>query len=246
MSNFQAPNILVVAAHAGDFVWRCGGTIAKYAKRGSNIKILVMSDGLRGESNDYWKTEGANEKDGHILRQNEARSAAEILGVKDIEFWGLVDYPMTINDECVEKIAHVIRAFRPDIILTHAEYDQFNPDHNAVHLAVRKAVAAASGAGFPDENPVSPRQTPIFGYEPQQTEISGYTPVVYNNITDAFDTKCEAMKVYATQPGMFKNYVRKAEVRGGEAKSRGSCKGCKYAEAFEVYQPIAATGDLVW
>lgn len=141
---------------------------------------------------------------------------------------------------------HVIRAFRPDIILTHAEYDQFNPDHNATHAAVRKACAAASGAGFPDEHPVSPRQTPIFGFEPQQTEISRFNPIVYNDITDFFALKCEAMKVYATQPGMYKNYVRKAEMRGSEAKNRGSRALCEYAEAFDIYQPIAAVGDLVW
>lgn len=246
MNKYEAPRILVVGAHAGDFVWRSGGTIAKYAGRGSKVKIIVVSDGLRGESNDYWKKEGSNAEEGRRLRREEAEKAAEILGVETIEFWGLTDYPMTITDDYVEKIAHEIRAFRPDIILTHAEYDQFNPDHNAVHLAVRKADAAASGAGFPDENPVSPRQTPIFGFEPQQTEISGFKPVVYNDITESFPVKEKAMKVYATQPGMYKNYVRKAEMRGGEARSRGNCKGCMYAEAFEVYQPIASSGNLVW
>ena len=246
MKNFQTPRMLVVAAHAGDFTWRCGGTIAKYAERGSEIMILVMSDGLRGEANDYWKREGANQEEGRQLREAEARKAAELLGVKNIVFWGLTDYPMTVTDEYVEKIAHVIRSFRPDVILTHVEHDGFNYDHNAVHTAVRKAAAVASGAGFPDENPVSPRHTPIFGFEPQMTESNNFHPIVYSDITDHFDRKCDAMRVYATQPGMYKSYVRKAETRGGEARNRGSRENCAYAEAFEVYQPIAAIGDLVW
>lgn len=29
-------NLLVVSAHAADFVWRAGGTIAKYVKHGAN------------------------------------------------------------------------------------------------------------------------------------------------------------------------------------------------------------------
>lgn len=246
MEKFEKPKILVIAAHAGDFVWRSGGTIAKYAKRGSEIKVIALSDGIRGESNDYWKTPDANAADGQRVRREEAAKAAGILGTRDIEFWGLTDYPMTIDDPCVERIAHVIRSFRPDVILTHVEYDQFNPDHNAVHLAVRKAGAAASGSGFPDDNPVSPRQTPIFGFEPQMTEASGFRPLIYVDISEIFETKRTAMGVFGTQPGMCKNYVRKAEMRGSEAKSRGNCKGCQFAEAFEVYQPVAASGELIW
>lgn len=246
MANFETPKILVVAGHIGDFVWRSGGSIAKYAKGGSSIKLVIISDGLRGEANDYWKTEGANETEGHIRRKAEGSRAAQILGVETVDFWELKDYPMEITAAHVEKLAHIIREFRPDLILTHAANDAFNPDHNMVHQLVAKAYACASGAGFLDGFPVSPRQTPIFGFEPHCTEISGFAPTVYVDITDVIEIKQEAMKVFSTQPGMYASYMRKAEVRGGEASGRGSRPGCKYAEAFSVYQPIAASGGFVW
>lgn len=246
MASFETPKILVVAGHIGDFVWRSGGSIAKYAKAGSSIKLVIISDGLRGEANDYWKTEGANEAEGHIRRKAEGSQAAQTLGVETVDFWELRDYPMETTAAHVEKLAHIIREFRPDLILTHSAYDAFNPDHNMVHQLVAKAYACASGAGFQDGFPVSPRQTPIFGFEPHCTEISSFTPTVYVDITDVIDIKQEAMRIFSTQPGMYASYMRKAEVRGGEAAGRGSRPGCKYAEAFSIYQPIAASGGFVW
>ena len=85
MANFETPKILVVAGHIGDFVWRSGGSIAKYAKAGSSIKLVIISDGLRGEANDYWKTEGANEAEGHIRRKAEGSQAAQTLGVETVD-----------------------------------------------------------------------------------------------------------------------------------------------------------------
>lgn len=246
MYNFETPKILVVAGHIGDFVWRSGGAIAKYVKNGSSVKLIVVSDGLRGEANDYWKTEGANAKEGAVRRRKEGSQAAQILGVEEMDIWGLSDYPMEITTQHVEALAHTIREFRPDLILTHAAFDAFNPDHNMVHQLVAKAYACASGAGFQDGLPVSPRQTPIFGFEPHNTEISGFQPVVYVDITEVMDIKRQAMQVFSSQPSMYASYVRKAETRGGEAAGRGSRPGCKFAEAFSIYHPIAASGGFVW
>lgn len=47
--------LLVISAHAGDFVWRSGGTIAKYIEEGAEVELVVLSFGVRGESNDLWK-----------------------------------------------------------------------------------------------------------------------------------------------------------------------------------------------
>ena len=112
--------------------------------------------------------------------------------------------------------------------------------------ASKPAHAAATGAGFRDGLKVAPRQTPIFGFEPHVTEISGFHPEVYVDISDVFEIKARAMKVFSTQPGMYTAYTRKAEVRANEAAGRGSRPGCKYAEAFSIYHPIAASGGFVW
>ena len=78
--------ILVVSGHVGDFVWRSGGTIASYAKMGCEVHLLVFTLGIRGESNGYWKSEGANYEEARVLRRKEGEEAAKILGIKPWKF----------------------------------------------------------------------------------------------------------------------------------------------------------------
>ena len=47
--------VLVVSAHAGDFVWRAGGAIALAASRGAEVTVLCLSYGERGESARAWR-----------------------------------------------------------------------------------------------------------------------------------------------------------------------------------------------
>src|SRR5699024_4238516 len=135
----QGSNLLVFSAHAADFVWRGGGTIAKYIKGGAKVKLIIMSYGIRGESKDLWKLLDQTYEQVKELRHNEVNKAAKIIGVEDIEFWDFKDYHMTIDDERMEKIVKTIRNFRPDNILTHANGDAFNPDHELVSKSVFQA-----------------------------------------------------------------------------------------------------------
>ena len=238
--------MMVIAAHMGDFVWRCGGSIAKYTEEGNEVLVLVLSSGIRGEANDYWAKEGANMEAGISERLSEGKRAAGALGVKNFEFWNLPDYPMPIGTELIEKLAHKMREFRPDFVVTHDVYDAYNPDHDAVREAVRKAYAAAFGAGFQDGLQVLPRRMTIFGFEPHNTELCGFKPGIYVDITAQIEKKQAAMRVFQSQPSMYHAYMRKAEIRGSEAAARCGCKGCRYAEAFTLGGPIGASGRFVW
>ncbi len=54
----EKKRLLVVSAHAADYVWRAGGTIAHYIQKGAPVRVIVLSLGVRGESNHLWKTPG--------------------------------------------------------------------------------------------------------------------------------------------------------------------------------------------
>ena len=51
----KGKKLLVFSAHAADFVWRSGGTIAKYIAGGADVCVVLLSMGVRGESNFLWK-----------------------------------------------------------------------------------------------------------------------------------------------------------------------------------------------
>ena len=65
--------MLVVSAHAADYVWRAGGPIAKYIKHGAEVHLVVLSFGGRGESNDLWKQPGATAESVKAVRRAELR-----------------------------------------------------------------------------------------------------------------------------------------------------------------------------
>ena len=68
---------LVISAHAADFVWRCGGSIALHAELGYEVTIVCLSFGERGESAKLWKQEGMDLQTVKDARRAEAEAAAE-------------------------------------------------------------------------------------------------------------------------------------------------------------------------
>ena len=64
------PCVLVVSAHAGDFVWRAGGAIAAATMRGERAVVVCLSYGERGESASQW-LEGKSLDDTIKLVQDE-------------------------------------------------------------------------------------------------------------------------------------------------------------------------------
>lgn len=248
MATDKKQKMLVVAAHAGDFVWRSGGAIAKYAKAGHEVHLIVVTYGIRGESNEYWTKEKASYEECRQIRIEESQKALKILGVTHADFWDYTDYPLVMNRERIERLAYEFRRIRPDFIVTHdKEEDLFNTDHNLISDSVRMAYTIASGAGaYCQGLPVSPRQTPMFGFEPQMTEICNFVPGIYIDITDVFDAKVAAMEACATQGRMKPHYIRKAEIRASECRVRGGLSGCKYAEAFSTWGPVCQHDHFVW
>jgi 4-oxalomesaconate hydratase len=49
-----SPSLLVVSAHAGDFVWRAGGAIAAATLRGEKATVVCLSYGEGGEWASLW------------------------------------------------------------------------------------------------------------------------------------------------------------------------------------------------
>ncbi|HJY72163.1 MAG TPA: PIG-L family deacetylase, partial [Streptosporangiaceae bacterium] len=71
-------SMLVVSAHAADFVWRAGGATALAAARGDPVTVLCLSYGERGESASAWRA-GQNLEQIKALRRSEAENAAAAL-----------------------------------------------------------------------------------------------------------------------------------------------------------------------
>lgn len=228
--------MLVVSAHAVDFVWRAGGVIAKYARRGWDVNVLVLSLGARGESASLWRTEGQTVAEVERVRREEAVAAAEILGCK-LTFFDLPDYRLKVTDEVIDRMVRLFRKLRPSIVLTHPEKDPFNPDHPTAYQATVQARLLAGSAGvMPKLKTVPPPR--LFAFEPHQTEMSSFLPEILVDISEEMDTKLAAMKCVPTQAYLAEFHLRLAEMRGYHARRNWSNQNIRYAEAYQSYIPI--------
>ena len=235
----KGKRMLVVSAHAADYVWRAGGTIAKYIKEGADVHVVVLSFGVRGESNDLWKQEGATADSVKAVRRAETKAAAEVLGVEQIEFWDLQDYPMQFNTELEERLVRKIRAVQPDIILTHDRYDVLNPDHNQVSDFTYRCSIMSNSNGVKLEGTKTTKQMRIFGFEPHQTELSDFKPDSLIDITDVYEQKITAMKCFKAQSHLIEYYTQRAFLRGNHLRRISGNQSFKYGESFANYFPTA-------
>ena len=73
----KKPSIVVISAHAADFIWRAGGAIALYADRGYRVRVVCLSYGERGESARLWKQPGMSVEKVKEIRKDEGCGALE-------------------------------------------------------------------------------------------------------------------------------------------------------------------------
>src|SRR4051794_39646641 len=127
--------VQVIGAHSADFVWRAGGAVAKAVALGGEAEVIALSYGERGESGELWKQEGQTVENVKKIRHAEAQAAAAHLGAA-FRCLDLGDYPLQIDGATLLAIADAIRAFAPDVLITHTDTDPFNPDHPVAYAAV--------------------------------------------------------------------------------------------------------------
>ena len=243
--------LLVVSAHAGDFVWRSGGAIALAASRGQRAKVVCLSFGERGESAKAWLA-GKKLEEIKALRWDEAEAAAAALGA-EIEFFDAGDYPLLESAELVDRLVHVYREVQPTVVLTHTLSDPYNGDHPAAARMALQARVLAQAIGVSNADGSSPTKDeiigapPVFFFEPHQPEQCDFKPNVLLDITEAFPLKQKAFEALPAQKHMWEYYTQLAIRRGVQLKrNAGPNLGLPHearAEAFMRYYP-QVTGTL--
>jgi 4-oxalomesaconate hydratase len=222
--------VLVIGAHSADFVWRAGGAVAVATRNGGTAQVIALSYGERGESGELWKEPGQTIERVKEVRHAEAEKAATALGAefKALDFG---DYPLEVGPERFTQVVDAIRAFAPDVLITHTDKDPFNPDHPLAHAAVDRARGLAAGAGV--SSAFSTIKPPaLFLFEPHQPELCNFTPTTFVDITSVIEQKREAMSHMKAQQYLQTYYAQRAEQRGNHARRASGNQDVRFAEAF--------------
>jgi 4-oxalomesaconate hydratase len=233
--------MLVISAHAADFVWRAGGAIALYSERGWRVRILCLSYGERGESEALWNQPSMTLERVKELRRAESEKAAAILGA-EIRFFDMGDYPLRPTDAHMNELVNEFRVAQPAIVLTHSFADPYNTDHPAAAEVTIKARIYAQAAGYPGEGKKL-GAPPVFLFEPHQPEQCDFKPQVLLDITSVFDRKRKAMESMEAQQYLWEYCSDLARRRGMQAVRNSGNKNIKHAEAYQRAYP-QVTGEF--
>lgn len=231
----QSRSLLVIGAHAADFVWRAAGVIAVMTSHGGRASVVALSYGERGESGELWKEPNQTIDKVKRIRHEEATRAADILGAT-FQCFDLGDYPLHIDAQALERLTMLIRELAPGVIITHTERDPFNPDHPVASVAVQRASILASGSGVASGFPtIKPAE--LFLFEPHQPEHCGFVPTTFVDISAVFPLKRQAMEAMAAQSYLHEYQTDIAKYRANHARRICGRTDIQYAEAFQRVTP---------
>ena len=154
----MAPGLLAVHAHADDETITMGGTLAHYASLGVRTANVCCTDGRLATIVDPTMVEEEVRPRLGEVRHAELTEACRILGVGELHWLGYHDsgmegteanrdpeaFWMTPLDAIVARLVGIVRAFRPDVVVTYDAYGAYgHPDHVQAHRATLLAVEAA-------------------------------------------------------------------------------------------------------
>lgn len=224
------PNILAIGAHGDDLEVQVGGTLAKYAQRGDNVFMCVVTDG-RGRPR-------GNPDDIADIRKRESQESAAVIGA-ELVWMGIPDGGLRVNDDYLHQFVEVIRMAKPDVILTHPPMD-YHPDHRYTHQMVLDAAQLARTRNYPSTYEPHRADVPIGFYEDPRG--LRFLPEEYVDISDTFEKKAEMLSKHRSQmmpdtydpnfempPHDQNPMMRMIEI---QSSFRGMQCGVRYGEAF--------------
>ena len=225
-------DVLAIAAHRDDVEQTCGGTLLRMASRGLRTAILDLTQGEAG-------TRGTAED-----RGREAADAARLLGVGWREALDLPDGAVANSYDNRAKIARVIRALRPRVVIL-PYWQARHPDHAIVATLGYEACFLAGLAKV--ETGAAPFRPFKVVYASLYADVR---PSFIVDITPFIEQRHAALMAYKSQyanqaagGGLF---VPEEEIRErtfAEARHYGLLAGVKYGEPF-VQKEVGLVDDL--
>jgi len=202
LDHWDSPKtILVMLAHPDDPDFFCGATIARWTRAGHDVFYCLFTRGDKG-SNDP----SIPPHELAILREKEQRSAANILGVKSVEFLDYRDGELMPSLKARKDVVRVIRRIRPEVLVTCDPTHYFvrdtylnHPDHRMAGQIVLDGYFPAAG------NPMFFPELIAEGLQPHSVKEIWISlaehPNVNLDVTDTWELKLQALKEHKSQIG---------------------------------------------
>jgi len=243
LEKLEKKTILLFSPHPDDDTFCCAGTLALLAKRANNIHIFIYTNDDKGS----YDPEMTSERLGRI-RKAEEEEACRIVGIpKENIHWlqfhdGMLEYASP--RDLVEQVTKIIRAYRPDVVLSidpGSEYVRWHKtDHRMSANNTMDAIRAAEWhLYFPNQrlhDGLAPWKVPMEALFYVTPKDANY----WVNVDDVFDVKLAASLAHVSQwePAIRKYRVdwdpKELDALKQKLKARAPKKDGHFVEAFRI------------
>lgn len=230
MSDSEYLDVIAVGAHPDDVEIACGGTLAKLVKQGHRVGIIDLTDG-----------EPTPLSPGPDVRLEEARKAAEALGVQTRITLDLPNRKLFDSYESRVKLATEFRRYRPKIVIGFGDKTPMaSPDHWQAMLITDAAVFYSRLTKWDDQfdgtspHTISAQVYFRLAFEPNLNNAFGGGFTV--DIGSTLQQKMNSVRCYETQFPQHKQHV--LERVEAIAVAQGAACGYKAGECFVPTRPL--------
>ena len=218
--------VLAVYAHPDDADVACGGTLARWAKDGSAVHLLVCTDGGKGTADTRVKPKKLAAE-----RAAELAASSAVIGLSSLENLGFPDGELADSEDFRRTLVARVRALRPDVVCGHDPTAVFfgqsyfnHRDHRIAGAALLDAVAPAAALPhyFPEAGPA---------HQVAVVLLSGtLEPDEWVDVSATIESKAVAVECHRTQFAGQDGWAGEAVRR--RAAEEGRRAGVAYAEGF--------------
>ena len=239
--------IIAFGAHPDDCELKVGGTAAKWAAVGHQVKLVSLTNGDIG----HWAMAGGPLANRRLA---EVQKCAKILGttsqVVDIHDGELL--PTLENRKIVTRL---IREWKADIVLCHRPND-YHPDHRNVGMLVQDAAYMVTVPFFCPDTPCLTRNPLFLYYEDGFAKPNPFQADIVVSIDDTLQKKLDCIDALESQffeggangssslvPGdEAGRAARRKSVRAGFSARFGSISTRAREKLRELYGPQRGDG----
>ena len=237
-SNYVPRSALTIFAHPDDAEFGVAGTLAKWARAGSDITMVLCTSGNVGTHDASYTPKTLAE-----TRENEQREAAGCMGVQRVVFLRHDDCALQPTLELRRELVREIRMHQPEVVICGDPTGWFYGNGYINHPDHRAAAEAALEAVFPcaEMELLWPELGPAHKVHAVYIAMTD-TGDVAIDIGDMREAKVQTLKMHKSQMGewdpteMVTQWAKSSakEFRKKQKKDKKARGKLKYAEVFRV------------
>jgi LmbE family N-acetylglucosaminyl deacetylase len=224
---------LCVVAHPDDMEFGAAAAVARWTGQGKQVTYCMVTSGEAG-------IDGLAPDECRAVREAEQVASAEVVGVPDVVFLGLTDGILEYGVPLRREIAHVVRRYRPEIVITGNFQDTWGgrnlnqADHIATGRAVLDAVRDAGNRWIFNEQLADGLET--WGGVREVWAFGSPSSGHAVDTTDTFDAGVASLEAHGAYiDGLGWENFDAREFLEGMARQTGQRLGTAFAAPFEVF-----------